>query len=165
MFVLDLLRFIVGIIILSIGAYTDLKYREASNKLWVILGTVAGIILVIDFYQNGINPLKIFLMIFMIILAYVLFQLHVIGGADAKAIMCLSILIPFFVFDVLFISCIVSLLFVPVIVLFKRISFKEVMVGYSFPFLVSILLGFILSFILSGFWSFSLLYRFVLFFS
>ena len=164
--VLDILRFIIGFIILGIGAYTDLKSRSASNRLWVVLGSFATIFLIFDFYLYGIDPFKIVFMIIMIILVYVLFQIHVIGGgADAKAIMSLSILIPYFVFDVLFLACIISLLSIPLIIIMKKSSVKEVMIGYNFPFLVSLFISFILSFILSGFWSISLFYHFVLLFS
>ena len=162
---MDLLRFVVGIVILGVGAYTDLKSRSASNKLWIILGSIASIILVIDFYIYGINIIKIVLMLFMIILAYVLFQLRLIsGGADAKAIMSLSILFPLFVFDVWFIACIVSLLSIPFIVLFKGIPFKDVLVGYSFPFLVSLFVSFLIMFPLFFYMDLSIIHFFVMYF-
>ena len=131
----------------------------------MVLGFFAIIFIIFDFYFYGIDLFKIVFMVIMIFLAYVLFQLRLIsGGADAKAIMSLSILIPFFVFDILFLSCIISLLSIPLIIFLKKLHLKDVMIGYSFPFLVSIFIGFILSFFLSGFWSYSILYQLILLF-
>ena len=104
-------------------------------------------------------------MIVMIIAAYLLFQVHVIeGGADAKAIMSLSILIPLLVYDVFFVACIISVLSVPFIVLFKKLSVKTVFMGYSFPFLVSLFVSFLIMFPLFFFSGFSIIHFFVMYF-
>jgi preflagellin peptidase FlaK len=93
---LDITRLVVGTIILSYAAYTDIKTRRASNMLWVIVGSVGAILLVIQYVTVGFyNILYLFFIPIMIGLMYVLFQMRLIfGGADAKALMALAILIP-----------------------------------------------------------------------
>ncbi|KYK20641.1 hypothetical protein AYK24_09940 [Thermoplasmatales archaeon SG8-52-4] len=94
---LDILRLFIGVIILTYASYTDIKTRRASNCLWLIMGSIGGILLVLQYFTIGYED-KIFYLIFipiMIGLVYVLFQLRLIfGGADAKALMALAILLP-----------------------------------------------------------------------
>ncbi len=93
---LDIFRLFVGSIILLYASYTDIKTRKASNILWIIMGSVGVFLLIIQYFTVGFD--KIFYLLFipiMIILIYVFFQLRLIsGGADAKAIMALAILVP-----------------------------------------------------------------------
>jgi len=93
---LDIVRLFVGSLILLYASYTDIKTRKASNILWIIMGSVGVFLLIIQYLTVGFD--KIFYLLFipiMIILIYVFFQLHLIkGGADAKAIMALAILVP-----------------------------------------------------------------------
>ena len=155
---IDVVRFIVGFVVLSIGAYTDFKTRMASNCLWLVLGSVALSLLLVDFYLYGLDVFKIVSLVVMVLLFYVLFQLRVIvGGADVKALMCVCILIPLFILDVFFLSVVVMLLSVPVVCVFKKMPLRDVLFGYPYPFLVSLLCGFVLSYVLSGFWSMGLL--------
>lgn len=95
---LDIARLVVGTTILSYASYTDIKTRRASNMLWVIMGSVGAILLVIQYLTVPAAFDNIFYLIFipiMIVLMYVFFQLRLIfGGADAKAIMALAILVP-----------------------------------------------------------------------
>jgi len=94
---LDVLRLIVGVSILSYASYTDIKTRRAKNCLWLIMGSIGGILLAVQYFTIGFGD-KIFYLIFipiMIGLVYVLFQMRLIfGGADAKALMSLAILLP-----------------------------------------------------------------------
>jgi len=94
---LDISRLIVGIVILFYASYTDIKTRRAANILWIIMGSIGAIILVIQYFTIGFeNPLYLIFVPIMIALMYVLFQLRLMfGGADAKAIMALAILVPF----------------------------------------------------------------------
>ena len=94
---LDIIRLLVGAVILFYASYTDIKTRRASNYLWVIMGATGLILILVQQltigFGNNINYL-IFVPI-MIALIYVLFQLGLIfGGADAKALMAIAILVP-----------------------------------------------------------------------
>ena len=93
---LDLVRLIVGITILGYASYTDIKTRRAANILWIIMGVIGVILILIQFFTTRFT--NIYYLIFipiMIALMYGLFQLRLIfGGADAKALMALAILLP-----------------------------------------------------------------------
>lgn len=94
--ILDIIRLFTGAIILLYASYTDIKTRRASNSLWVIMGSIGAVVLVVEYFVVGFE--NVFYLVFipiMIILMYVLFQLRLIfGGADAKALMALAILVP-----------------------------------------------------------------------
>jgi preflagellin peptidase FlaK len=94
--VLNLIRLFTGVSILFYASYTDIKTRRASNILWLIMGSIGGILLLIQYLT--INFVNIYYLIFipvMIGLIYLLFQLRLIfGGADAKALMAIAILVP-----------------------------------------------------------------------
>ena len=93
---LDITRLIVGIAILGYASYTDIKTRRASNMNWLIMGLFGGALLLLEYLTVGIENLMILIFIpIMIGLVYLLFQLRLIfGGADAKALMALAILLP-----------------------------------------------------------------------
>ena len=97
-YLLNLLRFLVGFSILAFASYTDIKTRRAPNILWVIMGVIGVSFLIADFFVMDLSS-QIWYLIFipiMIVLMYVLFQVRLIfGGADAKALMALAILVPF----------------------------------------------------------------------
>ena len=145
---LEVARFIVGFIILGVAAYSDLHTRTASNKLWLCLSISAIIILIVDFVLNGFDDLLLIVMVGIILLVYVLFQLRIIsGGADAKAMMSLAVLIPFFVLDVILFACFITFIVLGIIWVVRR----SVPSGY--PFLLSLFSSFVVVFFLSGFWS------------
>jgi len=95
--VLDIIRLVTGVVILSYASYTDIKTRRASNVLWVIMGSIGGVLLLMQYLLGEFGG-EIYYLVFipvMIILVYVLFQLRLIfGGADAKALMAIAILVP-----------------------------------------------------------------------
>ena len=95
--ILDIIRFLSGLIILSYASYTDIRTRRASNILWIILGSIGGIILLVQYFTIGFGDKTMHLIFIpiMIGLVFVLFQLRLIfGGADAKALMAIAILVP-----------------------------------------------------------------------
>jgi preflagellin peptidase FlaK len=95
---LDITRLIVGITILGYASYTDIKTRRASNILWLIIGSIGALLLIVQYFTIGFGNQTNYLIFIpiMIGLVYVLFQLRLIfGGADAKALMAIAILVPF----------------------------------------------------------------------
>ena len=100
---LDIIRLVVGTIILGYACYTDLKTRMAPNILWIIMGGVGVILLIIQYLTGNIqNPLYLLFIPLIIAIVYIFFYIGLIfGGADAKAIMSLAILSPFWpsIFD------------------------------------------------------------------
>lgn len=93
---LGVTRLVIGTVILSYASYTDIKTRKASNILWLIMGSIGAILLVAQFFTIDFEDIRLLIFIpIMIGFFYVLFQLRLIfGGADAKALMALSILTP-----------------------------------------------------------------------
>lgn len=93
---LDVIRFVVGVGVIGYASYTDIKTRMASNVLWVIMGSVGAVLLVVQYFTVGLeNLLALVFIPILIAVVYVLFYVGLIfGGADAKAIMALSILTP-----------------------------------------------------------------------
>jgi len=94
------IRFFTGFIILTYASYTDIKTRRAPNILWVIMGSIGIALLIFQIIMTpSLLQTNLFDLIFipiMIGLMYLFFQLRLIfGGADAKALMALALLVPF----------------------------------------------------------------------
>ncbi|HDH81994.1 MAG TPA: A24 family peptidase [Thermoplasmatales archaeon] len=89
---LDVLRFIIGMTVLIYASYTDFKFRIARDELWIIVAA-AGL-LMMPF--SGYSMLKV--LISFIIILPISFSLLLLGmgGADAKALLSISILVPLF---------------------------------------------------------------------
>jgi preflagellin peptidase FlaK len=149
---LDITRFLVGVIILAYASYTDIKTRRASNLLWFIIGSVGAFLLIIQYFTTGIDNIVYLAFIpIMILLMFVFFQLRLIfGGADAKAIMALAILVPLepAIFNyplwssimpfswVIFSNSIILFLFIPISLLIfnmakRNVEFPHVFLGYK----------------------------------
>jgi preflagellin peptidase FlaK len=96
--ILDIIRLITGAILLAYASYTDIKTRRASNILWVIMAIVGAILIIIQFLYVKDGFPNIWYLVFipiMIGLMYLFFQMRLLfGGADAKALMALAILVP-----------------------------------------------------------------------
>ena len=95
-FIVDIVRILTGLIILSYASYSDIKTRLASNILWLVMGIIGIVLIVIQFFTIGFdNIYQLAFIPIIIIIMYVFFQMRLIfGGADAKAIMALAILVP-----------------------------------------------------------------------
>ena len=93
---LDSIRLIVGTILLTYASYTDIKTRRAANILWILMALIGVILLVIQYIEEGYPNIWYLAFIpIMIALMYLFFQMRLLfGGADAKALMALAILIP-----------------------------------------------------------------------
>lgn len=146
-FILGIVRFVIGIGILSYASFTDIKTRRAPNILWIIMAGTGGILLLIQYITIGFeNILYLVFIPILIALVYVFFQMRMIfGGADAKAIMALAILLPFWPslgelplwksylpFSwVIFANAIVLFLFIPLSLLLFNVSKRDVQFPHS----------------------------------
>lgn len=154
LFGLDMIRLITGIVVLGYASYTDWKSRTAPNILWLVMGGIGAVLLAIQFFMIGIDQIMYLIFIpIMWILMYVLFQIGVMfGGADAKAIMALAVLVPLFpllgplpVWEslmpfswVVFVNALLLFLAIPLTLFFynlikKDLSFPQSMLGYKMP--------------------------------
>lgn len=93
---LDLLRLLLGAGFLANAALRDLRTRRVPNGLWIVLGTCAALLFLVDFVvTRRLGWLDVLVALLVVGAAYALWYVHVIpGGADAKALMVLAILLP-----------------------------------------------------------------------
>jgi len=97
-------RVIVVFSFLLYASWSDIKSREVSNKVWAFLGPIGLILTLLDIYLTKsylrLNDLGLSFFI-ATILAVALFYLGFFGGADAKALICLSLSLPYYSYDTL----------------------------------------------------------------
>ncbi len=97
---LDLFRLFAGVTILSFASYTDWQWRRAPNVLWMILAIVGlGVLAVETVLDPAAMAASWRSLLFIPIFAGVVYGLWyfglIAGGADAKALMALGVLMPF----------------------------------------------------------------------
>ena len=94
--IIDLLRVIYCTPFLIYSCYTDVLTRRVSNQVWKIMLVGGALFVIYDLLNGGLPALlKVALsggIIF--IFVYILFQLGGFGGADAKSLIVLAIIIP-----------------------------------------------------------------------
>ena len=87
---------IVCMLILAYACYQDIKERSVTNLLWLIMIAVG---IPCALYTISLQSMLflfpfIYSVSFTFVLAYLFFKLHLFGGADAKSLMGISVLIP-----------------------------------------------------------------------
>lgn len=94
---LDLVRLLVGVGLLTYASVTDLKIRRVRNETWFIGGGIGLLLLVMDYFLNDqLNWVHLGIALAVIAGSYGLWFIHILaGGADAKALMMLAILVPY----------------------------------------------------------------------
>jgi preflagellin peptidase FlaK len=81
---------------LSIGAYYDLKSREVDDRLWMVFGA-AGLVLYAWEYVSGATADVQMILVSVSLTAAVavaLYRYGFFGGADAKALVAISVILP-----------------------------------------------------------------------
>lgn len=95
---LDILKIIFCTPFLIYSCYSDIKTRRVSNKVWLVM-LAGGIVFVLnDISAYGASHLLRLLIsaVFIYAFMYIIFQLGVVGGADAKLFIVLSIIFPIY---------------------------------------------------------------------
>ena len=89
-------RIILCLSFLIYASWSDYKTREVSNKVWVILGPLALALTAFQFLIYSPQLLLSFILSFVITsaLAIAIFYAGGFGGADAKALICISLALP-----------------------------------------------------------------------
>ena len=85
-----LVRFAFSLPILCVAGYYDLKFREVPNKVWLVFLACAVPSLFLD--DNLLVKVVSILLIWLLALGF--FYFAGLGGADAKALMCLTVAFP-----------------------------------------------------------------------
>jgi len=93
-YLLESVKRSIAILCLSIASYQDIKSREVSDKVWLPIIVTSIIINAIEKVWIDASIFRFYLLSIAItsFLALTLAYLGLIGGADAKAYICLSIL-------------------------------------------------------------------------
>lgn len=94
------LQVFVSLLFLLYASWSDLKTREVSNWVWVFyapIGLALSLILlfVLDFSYDMLYVFSISVGVTSA-LALALFYVGAFGGADAKALICISVILPFY---------------------------------------------------------------------
>jgi preflagellin peptidase FlaK len=98
----DLLR-LVAVPVFAWAAYRDVRTRRVPNRTWYPLAVLGLVLLAVDVagalpvagYEDRLFLLRTGLSIgFVVPLAYVFWRIGGFGGADAKALMTLAVLVP-----------------------------------------------------------------------
>ncbi len=97
--IFDGMRVILTLSFLFYASWSDWKKREVSNKVWAVLGPVALLLTSVQyvlFAKDLIESLVFYGLSCAVMsgLAIILFYAGAFGGADAKALICLSLALP-----------------------------------------------------------------------
>jgi len=91
-------RVAASLVMLCYGSYSDLRTREVANKLWLLFGALGVVLNVVDFVFLGRATSDLIQLGISVGLTWPiavgLFYAGLYGGADAKALMVLALLVP-----------------------------------------------------------------------
>ncbi len=95
---IELLKVLVCLPFLAYSCYSDIKTRRVSNKVWPIMLGAASPFILYEMITLGLPYIMRTFISFTVIFifVYILFMLHAFGGADAKVLMVISIIVPVF---------------------------------------------------------------------
>ena len=95
---IDLLKLFVCIAFLLYSCYSDLRTRTVRNELWGVVIVAALPLVIADIVLYGkaylLHTLVSVTSVYLFV--YILFRLNAFGGADAKALIALSFIFPYF---------------------------------------------------------------------
>jgi len=94
---LQALKIILSLLCLSYASWQDYRFREVPNKIWVIFAPFGLTLNVLDIFysQDFFLLINLATSVFVVSgLSICLFYLGFFGGADAKALICLSMTLP-----------------------------------------------------------------------
>jgi len=94
---LDVARVILSLVFLFYASWSDWKNREVSNKVWIAFAPLAFALTTVQFVFYAQWLLFYYVLSFAVTsaLAIALFYTGAFGGADAKALMCLALALPY----------------------------------------------------------------------
>lgn len=93
---LDILKVLFCMPFLLYSCYTDIKTRRVTNKLWLVMLAGGFFFVAFDILTKGIPYIQHLLISagLIFIFVYILFQIGTFGGADAKSLIVISIILP-----------------------------------------------------------------------
>lgn len=92
------LRISVCLIVLTYASLSDYKTREVNNNVWIIFAPPAFALTFVEMLLYEPSDIPLYGLCFGLTAAFavVLFYSGGFGGADAKALMCMALAIPFY---------------------------------------------------------------------
>jgi len=96
--ILEGTRVLLTLSIFVYASVSDLRKREVSNKVWLIMAPLALALTIFQFVIFSPYLLPFYAISFLItaVLSIALFYAGAFGGADAKALMCLALALPYY---------------------------------------------------------------------
>ncbi|MDI6690901.1 MAG: A24 family peptidase C-terminal domain-containing protein [Candidatus Bathyarchaeota archaeon] len=93
-----LARTTITLSFLFYASWSDYKTREVGNRLWILFAPPAFTLTFLELYLYESSQLVSYGICFSLtaVLAIILFYAGGFGGADAKALMCLALALPFY---------------------------------------------------------------------
>src|SRR3989442_4065181 len=92
---LDLAALLLTVGVFIAASLSDLKTREISNKFWLLYGPAAALVFALRIIvAPDALPILAISAGATILLAFLLFQFSVMGGADSKDLICLGFAFP-----------------------------------------------------------------------
>ena len=95
---LQLAKTTIALLFLLYASLSDYKSREVSDTVWAVMAPLGLALTLIEMYVNGFSALPLYGICFGLTSAFAIaiFYAGGFGGADAKALMCLALTIPFY---------------------------------------------------------------------
>ncbi len=96
---LEVIRIALILVMMCYASYSDLRFREVSDKLWIVFGFIGAIITTYDFAVAGLSNYTFLGLISIGLGAATFFGLYyarLYGGADAKALTTISLIMPIY---------------------------------------------------------------------
>jgi preflagellin peptidase FlaK len=98
---LELAKVFIVFFFLLYACRLDLKSRIVPNRVWKLMLAFAFPFTALQIYEVSISSrillsFAFFGSAFVVLLSYFLYRINAYGGADAKALMCLAVLFPFY---------------------------------------------------------------------
>ena len=93
----DAARVILSLFFLLYASWSDWEQREVSNKVWILFAPLAFSLTLVQLVMFAQGLLFNYLLSFTVtsVISVALFYAGAFGGADAKALMCIALALPF----------------------------------------------------------------------
>ena len=96
--ILGAARTVLTLSFLFYASWSDYKTREVSNSVWIFFAPLTSALTFVEIYLYRFPQLPLYGVCFGLTTAFavILFYSGAFGGADAKALMCLALALPFY---------------------------------------------------------------------
>lgn len=91
------IRLVACVVMLILASILDLKEREISDKVWIGFGSFGLLLTAVELNVSSINLLQYGIGIGITTpIAYAIYRTGLFGGADAKALVAIAMILPFY---------------------------------------------------------------------